>query len=1374
MSSRAPDLYAGTVPPIPTRPAEPASGVNRFTVFAASRTKDSKASWGVSISGPTNTLSAYGSAPASADTPDVVSGRALLASLQCIAVAVASHNFDPSSVHVALPPLLLAEAVREKSRSERGQRNADAEADAMADTDAKDAAEDHHAPVLGSPILAAFSLAPAPPVQATCQFQHHALLLAAMALGINPKAPAPHSADNPPPACAIPRGKQLLSEIPVQRLTEICGALRPSFRRLQSACQGSESPDVIHALTVAWHTALAAMLTVRATKFGSASKVEEDIDKNLANQHAMDLDMEDASTYADLVRELATEQAKRQKYEDVKWNDNDTAAPSPSPADAGADAAAAEAEASAPAQAAGAAAPAKGNAAPPAQGTARPNLPLPPKPPARHAIPIPAAPLVGDLLPRDPSISSEAESKLLARLVTIVIRKYSTTRDATKALRSAMQESRIVIPNLESKLIAIIIGQHPPSDPMKNAPLPPLPPNSPAITVINKMTLAATRQAASGDPAPGPSGVSCRVVHQLVTADPVILAGMTAFLQVLCNGQLDSHDGHQFVTAGLAALINKRVALAATTEVSPSSPSQSADDASETLRKLLELNHAQEVNLKIRTINQGESVLKIADILCLQLVVKEALPKALQHQYAIGLSGGAEILLHVYQQFVDKHGHDPEVALLLLDITNAFMAADRSKMIAAVFGIPELQPIWRLAHWHLAKPNPRFLTLGDGSLFSFLQSVGGPQGDPLMPVMFAALIGVLLKRLKATGREDLAILLGAYLDDTTAGAKIDDITRVLVAAKELSPELCGFEVNDLKSQVVSFSKTPSPKVLAMAAQFGVTVQHEMCSFVGGVVGTDTVRMEQFMVDQVIKHRQLFMVLSHRHMPPIVALQLLKSAACPVMNHLLRSHPPEITRRAAALFDRCVEATIIAIMQVPDMLLPANAAALSQLRLPGRLGGDAFPRLTDVANAAYYAAALNSAAHVAQAVPQSAGPARASASQPPRAPAVPVPAPGPAPTFGSAPKTGADPIDAMNEPAAAAAAASRPPPDVPDPDPRTSPPRTMRERAIADCSSALTARAPAQFAKTPLPATNTINPQNVYSNKAQAPRWQRVIMAAIALADHEQLKNLVKANTRATVRLTALQAKGANAMLNADLSDPTQCLSPIAARHNFRALHGLAPSLEIAANPLATCCCGFLLADDFDHFKTCAQFRLQQNQTHNAVRDRYRDLLSDAGAHGSTELTIPGTQAKEGKKGSGRRVDVTARFPGVLFHDWCDVSITNPVAQCYLSSRASLTDPMFALHARAQVKRNKYELLIDALGGHFVPLIHSTFGNGTPAAHSFLHKIANTAKYTQKVGDFSVKAMSTRIAAVILEHASFCTEAGLGRMHTNWVPHDAAT
>ena len=35
-------------------------------------------------------------------------------------------------------------------------------------------------------------------------------------------------------------------------------------------------------------------------------------------------------------------------------------------------------------------------------------------------------------------------------------------------------------------------------------------------------------------------------------------------------------------------------------------------------------------------------------------------------------------------------------------------------------------------------------------------------------------------------------------------------------------------------------------------------------------------------------------------------------------------------------------------------------------------------------------------------------------------------------------------------------------------------------------------------------------------------------------------------------------------------------------------------------------------------------------------------------------------------------------------------------------------------------------------------------------------------------------MSTRIAAVILEHASFCTEAGLGRMHTNWVPHDAAT
>ena len=118
------------------------------------------------------------------------------------------------------------------------------------------------------------------------------------------------------------------------------------------------------------------------------------------------------------------------------------------------------------------------------------------------------------------------------------------------------------------------------------------------------------------------------------------------------------------------------------------------------------------------------------------------------------------------------------------------------------------------------------------------------------------------------------------------------------------------------------------------------------------------------------------------------------------------------------------------------------------------------------------------------------------------------------------------------------------------------------------------------------------------------------------------------------------------------------------------------------------------------------------------------------------------------------------------------SITRPTSDCYLSSPASLTDPLHGLHARAQVKRDKYEQIVESLNGHFVPLIYSSLGNGTPAAHAFLHKIANTATYTRKVGDFSVKTLSTRIATIILEKASSCTTAGIGRMQVNWVRQQA--
>lgn len=640
-----------------------------------------------------------------------------------------------------------------------------------------------------------------------------------------------------------------------------------------------------------------------------------------------------------------------------------------------------------------------------------------------------------------------------------------------------------------------------------------------------------------------------------------------------------------------------------------------------------------------------------------------------------------------------------------------------------------------------------------------------------MPVMFAALLDVLLKRLDALGRHDLALILGAYLDDTTAGANIKLIEEVLVAAKELAPELMGVEINAFKSVVACFGPAPSAKILDCATRHNVTVHHEMTAFVGGVVGTDTARMSQFIIDKVLSQRRMFLVLTHPRMHPAVAIRLLRHAAYPMMNFLVRGHSPEVTGPAVALFDQAVEATYIAIARAPDLLLPSNAMARRQFRLPINKAGEGLGLMSDIALAAYYAACHNSEPHVAKAVPAVPGPPQPSASQPPQPPPCGMDdAPEEAPAApAAAPAVPAVPIPAAPE--ELPEAAPIPPDDPPDAPPLTT--QSMRVRGIHTCRTGLHERAPRQFASTPLPAITNLSLQDVRDNQAKATHVQAAIMLVIAEADLESVKKLADPNARALARLTALLAPGAGAVLNADLSDHEQCLSATAYRHYLRTRKGMAPSVSVAANPLSACCCGFLLSGNFSHFKTCAQFRLEQNRLHNGVRDQVHEMAEGAGASASIEQTLPGTQAKVNKKGSGRRVDNTVRWHGLDQDDLCDVSVTDPTADCYLSSPASLTDPLHGMHARAQVKRDKYEQIVEDLGGHFVPLIFSSLGNGTPAVHAFLHKITNSAEYTRKSGDFSVKTLSTRIAATILEHASFCTTAGIGRMKDNWVSQEAA-
>jgi hypothetical protein len=370
--------------------------------------------------------------------------------------------------------------------------------------------------------------------------------------------------------------------------------------------------------------------------------------------------------------------------------------------------------------------------------------------------------------------------------------------------------------------------------------------------------------------APGPSGITARVLRQLADADITILESLTALFSVIANGHWRDDNGHAFATGGMAVLIHKKAA-----QDLRHAPADDEDDTDGLLAQLLGLNRQEDDAPAARTLTCGEAILKVSGLLVLQRMPSSRLAELLApFQLGVGVKGGVEIAIMRLQRYLDEQGADPDAVVLFLDIADAFMRADRAKMLDAIYSMEELQPSWHIAHWHLSLPNPRHLPLGDGTLYTFAQSQGGPQGDPLMPLWFASLIRVLHARIlqKATSA-------ACILDDTAAAGHVSIVSDIYRDALEMAPELCGFEVNPKKTIVLSISPSPSAAVLEFVKINSLQFAHGSAAYVGGIVGSDLETMQEWVKAKARAHAPLFRLLIHPKISPQYAMQLLRAPSC---------------------------------------------------------------------------------------------------------------------------------------------------------------------------------------------------------------------------------------------------------------------------------------------------------------------------------------------------------------------------------------------------------------------------------------------------------------------------------------------------------------
>ncbi|GJV86422.1 putative reverse transcriptase domain-containing protein [Tanacetum coccineum] len=192
----------------------------------------------------------------------------------------------------------------------------------------------------------------------------------------------------------------------------------------------------------------------------------------------------------------------------------------------------------------------------------------------------------------------------------------------------------------------------------------------------------------------------------------------------------------------------------------------------------------------IRPIEVGTIWRRLVSMVAMKGVGKEMSKYLGDFQFGVGVSGGAEAVLHSANRVLSEYHNDGSLAMLTVDFSNAFNLVDRSALLHEVrVRCPSIS-LWVDFLYGQATR----LYIGDTHIWS---ATGVQQGDPLGPLLFALVLHPLIHKI----RDSCKLLLHAwYLDDGTVIGDSEEVSRVLDIIKVSGPGL-GLELNIKKTEI---------------------------------------------------------------------------------------------------------------------------------------------------------------------------------------------------------------------------------------------------------------------------------------------------------------------------------------------------------------------------------------------------------------------------------------------------------------------------------------------------------------------------------------------------------------------------------------------
>jgi hypothetical protein len=296
----------------------------------------------------------------------------------------------------------------------------------------------------------------------------------------------------------------------------------------------------------------------------------------------------------------------------------------------------------------------------------------------------------------------------------------------------------------------------------------------------------------------------------------------------------------------------------------------------------------------------GELFYKLAALIMTRKVAHTATSLLVPHQYGVGVSSGAERIVHSLQHTLTDTTR--RLSLLQIDISNAFNSCDRGRMLRELYSTPQLSPLYRMVNFAYSTPSVLLLERAEGK--SILSRNGVRQGDPLSALLFCVYMREVLTKVA----ECAEVQLYGFFDDLNVVGTPGEALKAFDALRtDLLPAV-SLTCNSSKSHFAYFHDDEAPLLRSQRqalAEHNIEFHDSWVQVVGAIVGKD----EAAIIDGVTRtfgddagRAAFFRRVQSDALHFNSAMLLLRHCGVPQLNYLLRCMPPPCIAQQAATFD----------------------------------------------------------------------------------------------------------------------------------------------------------------------------------------------------------------------------------------------------------------------------------------------------------------------------------------------------------------------------------------------------------------------------------------------------------------------------------------